>query len=487
MFAHLVRKELRLILTSPKFLATFLTCLVLILLTVYTGIREYQREVAEYENGVRLNDQVLRERTTYSGLINRVYRRPDPMHIFAFGVNYDIGRLARISSLMPVKLSDSAFQDEPLFALFRFVDFNFVVVTLLSLFAIVFTYDAVNGERERGLLKLTFANAVPRSTFILAKLVGSWLGLIVPVVLAIVLSLLLVIVSGVPMRGGDWLRVIVLMGFVVLYLSFFILLGIAVSALTRRSIQSFIGLLVCWIVLVLVIPRLGIATAAHIVDVPTVSEIESQIESVGKELWRDHEDYLRRAWEKRNAEMTGMDAEQRGAYQDEHQWEWAEEDTKERNTIEQKLAETSARLKEDMENRKTEQARLGFLLSRFSPASCLSLAAMQIAATDIGIKSRYERELSVYKENLVRFVNQKRQSEGGGGLRIEFNSDRGLRVSTPDLKKTIDVSEIPVFQMTEASTGQWLTSVVPDGLIILSWSVVMLLTALFAFLRYDVR
>jgi hypothetical protein len=112
---------------------------------------------------------------------------------------------------------------------------------------------------------------------------------------------------------------------------------------------------------------------------------------------------------------------------------------------------------------------------------------MQTAATDIGIKNRYERELAVYKENLVRFINQKRQSEGGGGLRIEFNSDRGLQVSTPDLKKTIDVSEIPVFQMTEASTGQWFSSIVPDGLIVLGWSVIMLLTALFAFLRYDVR
>ena len=84
------------------------------------------------------------------------------MQIFASGVNNDIGRLSNISTWTEVKLRQSTYSDDSLFALFRFIDFTFIVQVVLSLFAILFTYDTINGERESGTLKLAFSNAVPR-------------------------------------------------------------------------------------------------------------------------------------------------------------------------------------------------------------------------------------------------------------------------------------------------------------------------------------
>ena len=57
-----------------------------------------------------------------------------------------------------------------------FLDLEFIVLIVLSLFAILFTYDAISGEKERGTLRLSFAGPVARHTYMTGKLLGSFLG-----------------------------------------------------------------------------------------------------------------------------------------------------------------------------------------------------------------------------------------------------------------------------------------------------------------------
>jgi ABC-type transport system involved in multi-copper enzyme maturation permease subunit len=172
MLRTLILKELRGILSSPKFAATFAVCSVLMLLSVFIGIREYRTASGQYDEALQLAAQNLRAQPSWMGLTTTAYRAPDPMQIFIPGVNNDVGRLSAINGFADVKLRNSAYADDPIFALFRSIDFSFIVSAVLSLFAILFTYDAINGEREAGTLQLTFSNPVPRSTYILAKLAG---------------------------------------------------------------------------------------------------------------------------------------------------------------------------------------------------------------------------------------------------------------------------------------------------------------------------
>ena len=51
MFGTLFEKELKAILLSPKFVATFGVCTILILLSVFVGIKEYGASRAQYETG----------------------------------------------------------------------------------------------------------------------------------------------------------------------------------------------------------------------------------------------------------------------------------------------------------------------------------------------------------------------------------------------------------------------------------------------------
>ena len=95
MFARLFEKELKLVLLSPKFVATFGVSSILIILSVFIGVQDYKASVRQYESAGQLADQELREATSWFGLGNTVHRRPDVMQIFAAGVNNDIGRLSQ--------------------------------------------------------------------------------------------------------------------------------------------------------------------------------------------------------------------------------------------------------------------------------------------------------------------------------------------------------------------------------------------------------
>src|SRR5213075_3328024 len=131
----------------------------------------------------------------------------------------------------------------------------FIVQVILSLFAVLFTYDAINGEKESGTLQLTFSNPVPRVSYIAGYLLGGWIGLLLPLLIPVLLGVLLVMVLKVPMSSADWFRFGVMLSVVLCYFSFFVACGLLTSVLTKRSGVSFLLSLVFWVVFVLIIPR----------------------------------------------------------------------------------------------------------------------------------------------------------------------------------------------------------------------------------------
>ena len=131
MIRLLINKELKAIIQSPKFAGTFVVCSVLILLSIYTGVREYQVMSDRYDAASMLVDQEMRQQTSWGRMFTAVYRKPDPMQIFSAGVDYDIGRRSAVSSRSGVKLENSAYSDDPLYALFRMVDFSFITRFIL--------------------------------------------------------------------------------------------------------------------------------------------------------------------------------------------------------------------------------------------------------------------------------------------------------------------------------------------------------------------
>ena len=191
----LILKEWKSVLLSPRFALTFVVTSVLILLSIGIGLRELRAFEAQQLAGRQLLAEEHLEQTSWQGLSTRVFRESDPLQVFVGGVHNDVGRLAFVGSRGEAALEQSIYSDDPILAVFRSFDFALVVQVVLSLFAILFTYDAINGEREGGTLRLILAGAVPRARLVLAKFLGTGLGLALPLALPILLGLLLVVLS----------------------------------------------------------------------------------------------------------------------------------------------------------------------------------------------------------------------------------------------------------------------------------------------------
>jgi ABC-type transport system involved in multi-copper enzyme maturation permease subunit len=488
MLSIVIQKELKAMLLSPKFVATFAVCAVLILLSVFIGIQEYRAAVRQHEAALQLTEQALRARSSWMGVSTSVYRQPDPVQIFITGVTNDIGRFSGISQYSGVKLTNSAYSDDPIFALFRAIDLAFIVTVVLSLFAILFTYDAINGEREEGTLQLTFANPVARGKYILAKFIGSWLGLVIPLLIPILLGILLVLLYAVPMTVGHWMRLLVFIGISLLYFTFFVAFGILVSALTRRSSVSFLISLVAWVTFVLIIPRLGVMAAGQMKPVPSVAEVEAQRDAFSKDRWEKHMHDMQAKWRTRDEEMHGLSKEERETYRTKHMSEWTNEDDVDRKQILKDIDEHSVRLNEDLRNRKVEQEKVAFSLSRISPASAYQLAAMNLGGTDIALKARYEDAMRSYRTSFIQNVEKKQKETGGmGGFLITFDSDKGLKFTAPRESGALDISDMPVFTAPRHTLGDIAGIVTMDAGILALASLLAFAGAFLAFLRYDVR
>lgn len=460
MLKTLIEKELKAILLSPKFATVFAVCSILIVLSIYIGIEEYKAAAAHYEAVSSGNKRQIQDERVMMLLRTDVIRQPDPMQIFISGISNDIGRQSKISG-NGIKLYNSNYSENTIFAVFRSMDLMFIMQIILSLFAILFTYDAISGERESGTLKLSFANQLPRTRYIIAKLAGSWAGLVIPLLIPLTLGIMLVLIFNIPMTFEHWVRFFLLIGVSFLYLTFFICLGVLFSALTRESSGSFLLLLVIWVSSVLILPRAGVMTAGRFISVPSSAEIASALYQKNRELNKRHnewmQDYAR--------EFTSGRGNGIARFLD---------DMKEkREKLDQDRAAYDAVINENWRNRKAVREKLGFSLSRLSPASAYQIAAMNLAGTGIGLKNSYEDQIRRYSEIFNGFRNRKISEAGINAY---------MAVSDP-----VDISEVPEFKFINQDSGRVLESVITDIGILLFFNLAAMAGTFIAFNRYDVR
>ena len=169
------------------------------------------------------------------------------------------------------------------------VDWAFIVGYVLSLVALLFTFDAISGERERGTLRLMLANSVPRHTVLMGKFLGAFISINIPFTLAVLVNLLVISTAKDVHLSTEALgRLGIIFFIALLYTCLFLALGLLVSSRVQRSAVSLVVLLLIWIVFVVFTPN----TLASIVggfSSPMSSdefqERSSQLEDELTDLW----------------------------------------------------------------------------------------------------------------------------------------------------------------------------------------------------------
>ena len=117
---------------------------------------------------------------------------------------------------------------------------------------------------------------MPRATYILGKLIGSFLALALPLLIPILIGILLLPLMGLSLSNDEWISLGLFIMCGLLYLGVFLTLSVFVSCLTQRSSSAFLFLLVIWVFSVLIVPRASVLIAGNMVEVPSLEEINFQ-------------------------------------------------------------------------------------------------------------------------------------------------------------------------------------------------------------------
>ena len=357
MIGTIARKEIVGNLLSYKFTIVILLMVLLIATSLFIMYRDFAARVADY--------QVIRPEP---GAPIAVVP-PNPLSIFAKGLENSMTRSYEIGVIgIDVRAGQSS--GNIIYAFFPAPDFLYVVRVVLSLVALLFGFDQISRERELGTLKLLAGSPVSRARILAGKWLGNFISLAAPFLLITLLgAAVLQFDPAARFSSVQLARFGLITALSVLYLAFFLSLGILVSALSRRAATSLIILLFVWALLVFVLPNLGTLVARQFVQVPSVQALSEKRE----QTW--------------TREILLGIAE--GADIGEH---W------------RTIGRENDRMEEDYRLRFARLVRLARTINRLSPSASLLDASTEIAGTGIDSESRLKTEIVRYKNSIIEMI-----------------------------------------------------------------------------------
>ena len=485
MVRNFVGKEIFESIVGPKFLITFMIAAVLIITSVFTGYQVYREELSWHATAKSENIKALTNLGSYASLKSegsKAIRPPSRMSIFVKGVDSTIGKASTVTENPGLVLRDSRFGLNPIFAVFGELDLNFIVTMILSLFALLFSYNAISGERELGTLKQVLSNPVGRAGFIVGKSVGGLVILAITLLVPFLLALLmLMLLFGVNFSGDEWVRIGLMTLAFFLYLAVFYMLGMLMSALTRNSFVSFLLCLFVWVLSVAIIPKISVEAAGQISPAPSIDRLESERSALRREYYDNLKtmvnDYFKEEWNGDNADFGN-------AFQ--RAFQRALQDAREiQNEKEEPMLQS-------YERKQVQLLHTAEVIARLSPTSCVTFATGRLAYTDAELRERFLEALRRFREEYVSYADEKVKNnpdKSGQGINVSMSQGEGgrpdVQVSVP--QHILEVSDLPEFSVSEESVGVTAVAISPDlAILAIEW-IVFFAAAFVAFIRYDVR
>ena len=268
MFWVLLKREILGHLITFRFAITVITCLLLVATTMFIRINDYEQRLASYNAARDAHRDELLSTRTYSFLMPKVDRPPNPLSIFNAGMDSRLGNTLRIYyTHVPVLWDAHSHSSGNLFIdHFYRIDLVFVFQFVLSLLALLFAYDAIAGERESGTMRLTMSHPVRRGSILGAKYVGAMTCLILPLIISFIIALIWIISTGsIVFSEADFLRIAGILLTSIIYLSAIYLIGFFISAAVHRTATALMLSLFVWVVLVLVYPSVSVSMVDQLI------------------------------------------------------------------------------------------------------------------------------------------------------------------------------------------------------------------------------
>jgi ABC-type transport system involved in multi-copper enzyme maturation permease subunit len=471
-FKTLVLREIHGAILDFRFWVVLVLCLSIIPLSFYVSVKDYSQRLSDYHQEV----QTYRDMTQVEIRMEAEgVHPPSPLSIFSRGPD----------NKMPYKVITSRNGDYKIeyAKLDSKIDFGFIVAFVLSILAIVFTFNCISGDKEQGLLRAILSNAVYRRQILFAKLAGNYLVFLAPFLLSILIALLVVQFSGIiPVFSAEILPTILLMTAISLVFLFTLFcLGLWISALTAHSALSINVLLLLWIVLGLVIPKISPIISASIYPVESNSVFEAKKSLLRENIFKERKAEEGKVYEKLRAQFhPGTDGisdewtDLNSAYD--------EQVIPIRERYSQRLATETSRLSNDYAMRRNRQNNLAANIARLSPISIVNNLMAEFSSAGNSEASNFLQHAKQYQETVKQEIYDKFTWE-------EYYTETGSMYGARPIEG-FDPSKasVPVLDNYKyLSVGAILQQNRLDIVLLCVYGLLFFVCAFVSFLRFDVR
>jgi len=473
----LILKEIHNHLVSFRFLAVFALLLVIVPVTVLILTNDTIRKQDEYSQ--RQTD--IQNYLAKYAHFNRLYavlapsQPPLPLQALVLGLTA-VPRL-------------DTFDNDPLPVLFPMIDLTFILAILMSLAALIFSYDAVSGEKEDGTLKLMLANGVPRAKIILAKVVGGTMILWIPFVISLALSMILLLVHPrIAWSASDWGAVGMILIGAFIYIALFFGLGVLVSSRHASSASSILTSLFLWVLFILVVPNLSPYVASLIRPSPSIVEVNRQIDKIedadrddmGRKLEKEMREKLAKEFpvlagvERMNEATIKAEIDRNPGFAKAYAVfrKGREEAWHQANVIQYAKSKV---LRDDLNAKDKAQTKLSVALSMISPLASLTYLCADLTSSG--------------SRNLVHFdtIRGPWDNAYDNYMRRKMEDMRKANPTVDIWNTAADVSDMPRFVYKEESLAGRIAAILWPLVVLIVMTFGLFVAAVLSFNRTDVR
>ena len=274
MIGHIIQREFFDHLNSLRFALTVVIMAALMVTNAVVHLQHHPDKVRSYSENVASDRDKLQSRTELYELLRKgpgkLYKQPSALTFIADGGDaflpdhgtHNWGSWSRtagfgtqVKSIWWLHYPTANPNARDLRPQATKIDYVFIITYLLSFIPLLFTFDALSGERERGTLRLCLANSISRPALLIGKFLGTLIAVLIPFYFAVLLNLTVISTdSWTQLGAADWGRLGMIMLIASGYASIFIAVGLMVSAGTRDTRVSLVVLLIIWVALVVFMP-----------------------------------------------------------------------------------------------------------------------------------------------------------------------------------------------------------------------------------------
>ena len=377
MLMTLIQKEMMHHILSVRFVALLLMCVLLIPLTFSISYRKYSQSLTDYQESVNRSRSETKENPPNAQdpdvEVSKLFLKPTPLSVFANGLEQVLPTYLGMTR-NGIRPGSTALAQAPLAYVLGNLDFLFIVGTVFSLLALLFTFDAVAGEREAGTLRINLSNPVPRDVFLWSKLIGGYVVFVIPFLVSFLLGLLLIVWQGFPL--GELKIAMPVFGLTLvslLYIAVFFAIGVVISTYLDNAKTALIVAFTFWVFAVLIAPRGAFIVAKLVSPTRTQQTVYMEKTAIRNNLAKEKQQTLNKKFFEAMGPNLALTPEVK----------------KKLDKIRKPINEESRlkfqnqvnKIDKDYQREKDRQEQIGEMLSRFVPTSSLIYSAINLTQT----------------------------------------------------------------------------------------------------------